>query len=287
MRDIEDEAEGMSSGSEEVEDAEVLPKGVAQASVTQADLTLDPEIDKEIGQDRNELKQRHESAAAEVVTPADLQTARHKEVWYLGLSWEHAKRRVVHLPPLNIKTPIEQQIWNRARDALKKKKEAMKKFNARAAKAGTKPCKKQKPEPAKQVVFVDDEDNEGHYQEGDYVASKDNYIKCSASAQELARLVHVMADESTQEALQQLVTGYENRQVIDDKMGRILPWKVFAELYNDAEFAPGNHFLDDDNSVERLREIDPSYVEREVDDKKLKGEAPNPPSPQPSFFLSC
>ena len=194
----------------------------------------------------------------------------------MGLSWEHAKRRVIHLLPLNIKTPIEQQIWNRARDALKKKKEALKKFNNRAAKASNKTCKKAKVDPKNQVLLLDDDENEGHYQEDDFVASKENYIKCSASAQELARLVHVMADESTEDALRQLVTGFENRQVIDDKMGRIIPWKVFADLYNDAEFAPGNHFIDDENSVERLREIDPSSVEREVDDKKLKGDVPNP-----------
>ncbi len=115
-----------------------------------------------------------------------------------------------------------------------------------------------------------DDDNEGHFQEDDYIASKDTVVKCGASAQELARLVHVMADESTEEAPQQLVTDYKTRQVLDDKNGRIIPWKVFAELFNDAEFAPTDHFIEDDNSVERLREIDPSSIEREVDDKKLK-----------------
>ena len=113
------------------------------------------------------------------------------------------------------------------------------------------------------------------YQEDDYVASKDNVVKCGASAQELARLVHVMADESTEEALQQLVTCYKTRQVLDDKNGRIVPWKVFVGLFNDAEFAPTNHFIDDDNNVDRLREIDPSSIKLEVDDKKLKGNEPN------------
>ncbi len=74
-----------------------------------------------------------------------------------------------------------------------------------------------------------------------------------------------------------MVTGYKTRQVLDDKNGRIIPWKVFADLFNDAEFAPTNHFIDDDNIVDRLREIDPSFSEREVDDKKLKGNEPNSP----------
>ena len=76
--DIEDE-EGnvMSLGSEEVEDADVRSRGVAPASVTQIDLTLALYIDKYINKDIMELKQRHESASAEVVTLADLLTARH------------------------------------------------------------------------------------------------------------------------------------------------------------------------------------------------------------------
>ncbi len=49
--------------------------------------------------------------------------------------------------------------------------------------------------------------------------SNENIIKCSVAASELARLVHVMADEDSEEALQQLVTGFQTRQAIDDKMG--------------------------------------------------------------------
>jgi hypothetical protein len=221
------------------------------------------------------MKQKHEAAAALLVTPADLVTARHKEVWFLGLSREHAKRRALNLVPLYIKTPIEHQIWNRARDALKKKKEALKKFNSMAIKSVVKKGKHKKPSQATPEVLGSDDDNEGDFQEDDYIASKDNVVKCNASAQELARLVHVMADESTEEALHQLVTGYKTRQVLDDKNERIIPWKVFAELFNDAEFAPTNHFIEDDNNVERLREIDPSFIEREVDEKKLRGNKSN------------
>ncbi len=159
-------------------------------------------MDKEVEKERLELKQKHEAAAALVVTPADLVTARHKEVWFLALCWEHAKRRALNLAPLNIKTPIEHQIWNRARDALKKKKEALKKFNSRAVKSAIKKGKPKKTSPATPEVLGSDDDIEGHYQEDDYIAAKDNFVKCGASAQELARLVHVMADESTEEALQ-------------------------------------------------------------------------------------
>ena len=81
-----------------------------------------------------------------------------------------------------------------------------------------------------------------------------------------------MASENNKEALQQLVAGFQTRQVIDDKMGRILPWQVFSTLFNDPEFLPTNHFHDDEDNVERFREIDPFVLERKVDDKKLKGE---------------
>jgi hypothetical protein len=43
MGDIEDkEDKGMSSGSEEDKDVAVVPKGVAPASATHVDMTLDP-----------------------------------------------------------------------------------------------------------------------------------------------------------------------------------------------------------------------------------------------------
>ena len=86
MGDIEDEEDkGMSSGSEEDEDVAVVPKGVAPASTTQVDMTLDPENDiTYIDKERVELQRKHESAGAEVVTPSDLQTARHKRGMVFG-----------------------------------------------------------------------------------------------------------------------------------------------------------------------------------------------------------
>ena len=153
----------------------------------------------------------------------------------------------------------------------------MKKFDNMAGKTIVKKGKTTKPSPETPIVLNSDDNNEGHFQEDDYIASNDNYVKCGASAQELARLVHVMADESTEEALQQLVTGYKTRQVLDDKNGWIIPWKVFSDLFNNDEFTPTSHLIDDANNVEKLQEIDPSSGEREVDDKKLKGKEPNSP----------
>ena len=80
-----------------------------------------------------------------------------------------------------------------------------------------------------------------------------------------------MADERNAAALEQLVNGFGTRQVMDDKNGRPLPWTEFEKLYNDVTFKPDNYFLDDPNSVARLREIDPGAIDREVSDKQLKG----------------
>ena len=268
---FDEESSGMSMGSNDgSEVVEVPQEDVAKAATTTENTPnnndpIESEYYDKLGAD---LKRKHEVAASKVVLPVDVKTARHKEVWYMGLRWEHAKRRALHLPPLLIKTPEEHHVWNRAREALKKKKEAIKKIAVRAAKCS----KKQKITTCK--GHGEEGDIEGHHQEDDFVASNENIIKCSASAAELARLVHVMADDDSEEALQQLVTGFQTRQVIDDKMGRILPWQVFSTLFNDPKFLPTNHFHDDENSVERLREIDPSVLERKVDDKKLKGEHP-------------
>ncbi len=78
MGDIEDEDKGISLGSEYAEVAEVPPKDVVNASTTQVAPTDISEMDKEVEKARLELKQKHEAAAALVVTPADLVTARHK-----------------------------------------------------------------------------------------------------------------------------------------------------------------------------------------------------------------
>ncbi len=64
-----------------------------------------------------------------------------------------------------------------------------------------------------------------------------------------------MSDDRANEALRQLVFRFPNCEVLDDKAHRILPWVVFAEMFNDEEFNPTNLFLHDPNSVERLREI--------------------------------
>jgi len=52
--------------------------------------------------------------------------------------------------------------------------------------------------------------------------------KSSPGAGELARLVHVMGSPDVSAALDQLVEGFKDRQVMDDRVGRILPWVEFS-----------------------------------------------------------
>jgi hypothetical protein len=78
MGDIVDEDKGMSSDSADLEATEVyLQKGVGNASATHVSLT---KMNTKIDNEREEMKQKHEAATALLVTPADLVSARHKEI---------------------------------------------------------------------------------------------------------------------------------------------------------------------------------------------------------------
>jgi len=215
------------------------------------------------------LRVWHTSLVCQIERPEDVISDRHKQVWKWSISWEHLNRRSVKGHPLRIVDKTDQEVWNRGREAMRKKKSSERQKEKRAAK--NKIVSKRKRVSGESKGHGGDE--EGHVQESDFIASgaKGTKIQCSGSADELARLCHAMVDDRAQEALRQLVVGFPNRQVLDDKANRVLPWVVFAEIYNDQEFNPTNHFLEDPNSVERLRDIDPSNLEREIENAQLKG----------------
>ena len=212
-------------------------------------------------------KVNHEEAVKKCELPATVKTPRHREVWYLALDFKNA----------NIKNPAKNKsikftkadelaVWNKAREALRKAKAALKKKRKRAEASGKK-GKKAKDDEAP----VDAED--GHPEEMDSMIGPNAgwVIQCGASANELARLVHVMADESAEDALMQLIKGFDGREVYDDKLNRPLPWTMFKDLFNDPDFVPENYFLNDANSIDRLREVNPAELASEVTDVKLRG----------------
>mmetsp|Transcript_535 Transcript_535/g.1618 ORF Transcript_535/g.1618 Transcript_535/m.1618 type:complete len:117 (-) Transcript_535:668-1018(-) len=77
--------------------------------------------------------------------------------------------------------------------------------------------------------------------------------KSSPGAGELARLVHVMGSPDVSAALDQLVEGFKDRQVMDDRVGRMLPWVEFSTLYNSQDFKPANAFLQEPEVCGQLR----------------------------------
>ena len=100
---------------------------------------------------------------------------------------------------MRIVAPKDVEVWNRGREALRKKKASERQKGKRSFKNKGKSKRKRKG--AETLGEV--EDGEGHVQEFDYVASatKGSKIQCSATANELAMLCHAMVEDRAKEAL--------------------------------------------------------------------------------------
>ncbi len=133
----------MSSGSNDGSEVVEMPeKDVARDPITTIVAgVVDTSYYYKLG---SNLKKKHIDATNEVAILADIKTSSRKEVVYMGLSWEHAKRKAIHLAPLLIKTREDHHVWNRAREALKKKKEAIKKSSNRKTKGSKRAKNKHK-----------------------------------------------------------------------------------------------------------------------------------------------
>eukprot|EP00951_Prasinocladus_malaysianus_P029135 scaffold267648_cov15-Prasinocladus_malaysianus.AAC.1 len=205
-------------------------------------------------------KADHEAAAKLVEPPANY-SPDELEGWRQGLKFEH--NHYAKAPPPSIQlTELGLAAYKHARETLKKKKAAEKKKKERRAAAAT-ASKRQK-------IQINHE--EGHQEEPGYLASigKASRGSGSPSANEMARLVHVLADDAMQEACAQIREGFRDRLELDDKVNRVMPYKDGVKLYNSADFSPTNEFLQDANSFEDLREINPATIERLIDEKQFR-----------------
>mmetsp|Transcript_2930 Transcript_2930/g.8254 ORF Transcript_2930/g.8254 Transcript_2930/m.8254 type:complete len:379 (+) Transcript_2930:926-2062(+) len=184
-----------------------------------------------------------------------------REVWFLALTWANVN---VKAPGKHgVSGPEELKVWNQARNALRMAKTAAKKK-----------LQRQKVK-VSNVGLVATEDIEGHLEDPEFVAANEleppQVGTSSPGANEIARMLAAMSDETTDEALDQLIRGYRDREVLDDKVHRLLPFVEFAKAYNNKSFLPVNPFVGDPEVCSRLRLIQPSKLERVVTEDQLKG----------------
>ena len=104
-----------------------------------------PPPQTEPAEEKDPKRVAHEKLAKEVTMPADIKTARHKEIWHLALSWEFSNIRT---PETNKKLKLadsrEIAVWHEARKFLKRKRLTLKKRGERAAKEGQRAAKDKK-----------------------------------------------------------------------------------------------------------------------------------------------
>ena len=73
----------------------------------EADVLATPPPQTEPAEEKDPKRVAHEKLAEEVTMPADIKTARHKEIWHLALSWEFSNIRT---PETNKKLSVHGEL---------------------------------------------------------------------------------------------------------------------------------------------------------------------------------
>jgi hypothetical protein len=115
-------------------------------------------------------------------------------------------RTVIAGASLRITDPKDIEVWNRGREATRKKKASERQKGKRASKTKVKSKRKR----GDDETMGEMKDGKGHVEELDYVASttKGSKIQCNATTNELATLCYAMVEDRGQGALRQLVAGF-------------------------------------------------------------------------------
>jgi len=91
------------------------------------------------------------------------------------------------------------------------------------------------------------------------------------TANERARLEHCLHLKEMRPHIQHLLKGATARHEIDDKVGRLQPYKALANVFNDPDNGFTNFFVDHPCGDDDLLDIDPNTF-RPRPDSFLKGE---------------
>ncbi len=90
------------------------------------------------------------------------------------------------------------------------------------------------------------------------------------SHNEKARRMHVVASDAFKPCVEVMLRGVTKRRALDDKLGRILPFKELAAIFNNNDMEFDNFFQFHEHGDEDLRSLDPN-VFKERPESFLKG----------------
>ncbi len=103
----------------------------------------------------------------------------------------------------------------------------------------------------------------GHKEDPEAVAVAGGKQRTQASQppfsnNEKARLVHVVASDEFRPCVEVMLRGTTHRYDVDDKLGRVLPFRELALVFNNKDMVFENFFEDHEHGDEDLRSIDPN-----------------------------
>ena len=91
------------------------------------------------------------------------------------------------------------------------------------------------------------------------------------SQNERARLVHCLATDEFRPYIEYMLKGTQLRVDMDDKIGRVQPFRELATIFNDWKMDFQNFFENHPNGDDDLRGIDPNQCNVKRTDAFLKG----------------
>jgi len=204
-----------------------------------------------------------------VVLPPKSLSADEIEAWQetVAILKTNPKMRV---PPPLLKrkwTMAQASVWDVVKLAIKKEKRRLYQVSERKRKAAAMEAKSA----AKKRTQV------GHSEEPEFLAATASASRTpppsqpAFSANERARLVHCLASDEFRPYVEIMLKGTQLRVDLDDKVGRIVPFREVARIFNDREMVFSNHFENHPNGDDDLRAIDPMSCTFTRTDAFLKG----------------
>ena len=167
-------------------------------------------------------------------------------------------------PPAALKrkwSEAQERVWYAVKLAIKKERRRLYQLNERKRKAAYRP-KKALP---------------GHEEEPEFMAASGSRSRAPPPSQpafsqnERARLVHCLATDEFRPYIEYMLKGTQLRVDMDDKIGRVQPFRELATIFNDWKMDFQNFFENHPNGDVDLRGIDPNQCNVKRTDAFLKG----------------
>eukprot|EP00873_Tetraselmis_striata_P043019 jgi/Tetstr1/463283/TSEL_008208.t1 len=187
---------------------------------------------------RETERQKKENALPDALKPKASWRAPLKIAWVDAVDITNKRKK----PPKDF-TKLQHERWYEGRAALRKYRNALRSKRARELKKSGKATGEE----------VSPHEVVPEYRVAPGLPTMEASDRAPAvTVQEIARLVHTLCDpdEKHKKHYDALVDWVDKRPEADNKVGRLKPWKVFTEKFNDPTYQPTNFFVDNDMDVD-------------------------------------